>query len=111
MVETRKITVEEIANRRTENNQLQRKTIRIKAKNNNKITFHDIRRFYDKLIDDGQDPNMLSVTAMFNDSIKTIKTFNEDDLKNYDDDDYYKDRAADHTKFDSFFFVDFYFKM
>ncbi len=37
----------------------------------------------------------------------TIKSFEEDDLKPWDDDEYYQDRAKDGKKFNEFEFVDF----
>ncbi len=37
----------------------------------------------------------------------TIKSFEEDDLKPWDDDEYYQDRAKDAKKFNEYEWVDF----
>lgn len=83
------------------------------------IDFKDIKKFYNALIKKnlhradevqivGMSPDKMRYLGS-NDHNKghtTLKNMN-DDLKDLDNDEYYKDSARDPVKFDKFFFVDF----
>ncbi len=97
----------EIKNKSTKNKLIVSKTIRIKAKNKDLITYDEIRAFLNSLVKKGMNASKISIGGMNADKFYTMKTFDEDELKPWDDDDYYKDRVKDTTKFDKFMFVDF----
>jgi len=105
-----KFTQEVIQNKKSKNGAIQRKTIRLKAKNNNMITFNEIRQFYNSLINSGEEANKISISGMNIDKYLTMKSFTDNELKPFDDDDYYANRTADTQKYESFYFVDIYLK-
>jgi len=104
-----KFEVVELQNNASKNDKLKRRVIRVKAKNNKQMTYDEIREYYDA-ITKKYNPNKVSISGMGQDKYLTMKGFDEDELKPWDDDDYYTDRAKDAEKFDKFFFVDFTFK-
>lgn len=102
-----------------ENKVLKSKTIRLTPKKGDTINFKDIKTFYNKLIERGTaKPEQIQMVGMSPDKMRylnstdrkkgflTLKRMN-DDFKNLDDDEYYKDSARDPVKFDKFFFIDF----
>ena len=101
---------EVIQNKKSKNGKLQRKTIRLKAKNNNPITFNEVRTFYNRLIDSGEDATKISMSGMNIDKYLTMKTFEENELKPFDEDDYYGNRTNNPAKYETFFYCDFYLK-
>jgi hypothetical protein len=105
-----KFTQEVIQNKKSKNGKIQRKTIRLKAKNNNTITFHEVRNFYQGLIASGEDSNKISISGMNIDKYLTMKSFEEGDIKPMDEDDYYANRTNNPQKYETFYYVDFYLK-
>ena len=102
-----------------QNQKLKSKTIRLTPKKGETMNFKDIKGFYNKLIDNGKvKPEEIQMVGMSPDKMRhlnstdrkkgmlTLKQLN-DDFKNFDDDEYYKDSARDIEKFNKFFFVDF----
>lgn len=102
-----------IENKKTSNSKIVRKTIRFKAKNNHKMTFNDIVKYYDYLIEEkNMDANNISILGM-NDMFRTIKTFDSNELKPWDEVDYYEDKPNKKQLqkiLNEFFYVDFVFK-
>jgi hypothetical protein len=105
-----KFTQQVIQNKKSKNGAIQRKTIRLKAKNNNMINFNDIRQFYNGLIDSGEEAHKISISGMNIDKYLTMKSFTDIDLKPFDEDEYYANRTGDTAKYESFFYVDLYLK-
>ena len=105
-----KFIQEVIQNKKSKNGAIQRKTIRLKAKNNNMITFNEIRQFYNGLINSGEEANKISISGMNIDKYLTMKSFNEMDVKPFDEDDYYANRTNNPQKYESFYFVDIYMR-
>ncbi len=101
---------EVIQNKKSKNGKIQRKTIRLKAKNNNTITFNEVRNFYQGLIASGEDSNKISISGMNIDKYLTMKSFEEGDIKPMDDDDYYANRTNNPQKYETFYYVDFYLR-
>jgi hypothetical protein len=111
MSSKQKYVMEVIENNKSKNGKLKRKTIRMKAKNNNPITFEELNDFYNGFIERGEDPNKISISGMNADRYITMKGFDDPDLRRLDLDEYYVNRTTNNVdKFESFFFVDFYFK-
>lgn len=89
-----KYSQELIKNKTSKNGKIQRKTIRIKSINNNPITFNELRTFYNRLIESGEESKKMSISGMTSDKYITMKTFNAD-LKMFDE---------------MFLYIDFYLK-
>jgi hypothetical protein len=94
-----KYTQEVIQNKKSKNGKLQRKTIRLKAKNDNPITFDEVRNFYNRLIASGEESNKISISGMNIDKYLTIKGFDEADVKPMDEDEYYENRTNNPQKY------------
>jgi hypothetical protein len=105
-----RFTKEIIENKKSKNGLVKRKTIRLKAKNNNPITFGEVRQFYNGLVNGGEDPSKISVSGMNIDKYLTIKAFADNDIKAMDDEEYYVNKTNNPQKYESFFYVDFYLK-
>ena len=103
----RNFEINEIMNNATKNKKIVSKTIRIKSKNKDLITYDEIRSFMNSLVRKGMNISKISIGGMNADKYYTMKGFADEDLKPWDDDDYYKDRVKDTGKFDKYFFVDF----
>jgi hypothetical protein len=101
-----KFVQEIIQNKKSKNGAIQRKTIRLKAKNNNMINYNDIRQFYNGLINSGEEANKISISGMNIDKYLTMKSFTEPELKPFDNDDYYSNRTTDTAKYESFYYID-----
>ena len=87
----------------TKNDKL--KTIRISLNNNKNFRHKNIREIYDSVIKKGTDASKISIVAMAIDGWRTIKTFGTS-FKNWDEEEYYKEKDIDQDKFDSYEFFD-----
>jgi hypothetical protein len=92
------------------------KTIRLTPSKDKTISFKDIKEFYKTLIKvkdfnieniiiKGMSPDKETLLGVGK-GITTIKNL-MDDIKDFDEDEYYADKAKDTTKFENFFWVDF----
>jgi CRISPR/Cas system type I-B associated protein Csh2 (Cas7 group RAMP superfamily) len=88
------------------NKHMRRKNIRAIMKNG-KMKYKQIRELYDALITQGIDASRISVHALGPVSYYTFKSLKEIELKEFDAEDYFKNRAKDYAKFDGFEFCDF----
>jgi hypothetical protein len=101
----------EIRNFVSKNAKVQYKTIRVSSTTDKKpIHWEQAKQYYDLLIKSGLNANKIGVVVKALDSNKTLKSFNDANLKNWDDDEYYADKAKDIDKFNSYFYVDFTIK-
>jgi polyribonucleotide nucleotidyltransferase len=88
------------------NKHIKRKNIRAVMKNG-KIKYKQIRELFDVLIASGIDSSRISVAALGPINYYTFKSLQETDLKEFDVDDYFKNRSKERAKFDGFEFCDF----
>jgi hypothetical protein len=92
------------------------KTIRLTPTKGKTISFKDIKEFYKQLINTNEfDIENIIIKGMSPDKetllgvghgLTTIKKL-MDDIKDFDEDEYYADKAKDTTKFENFFWCDF----
>jgi hypothetical protein len=88
-----------------------RKTVRIAKKNNKFMSVEEVKQFYDKLIESGTDENAINITVKTIDGrALTLKAFEDDNIRPWDDDEYTKNKVKDDSKFREFLFVDFILK-
>lgn len=104
-----KIEIKKTQMKNSKNGLFSRQDIELVPKGSNKLTFTDVKDYYKVLIDAGFDENDIFISAMGMDKPTTLKTY-DGELKPFDDDDYYKDKAYDRSKFDSYFWVMFRLK-
>ena len=103
---TKNFTFEKFEPKQTKNKMIIRQTIRVK-RNNGKMTYADVETYYNDLIKKLKlDSDKIAIGGM-TEKFYTIKGFDDEDLKPWDDDEYYQDRAKDGKKFNEFEFVDF----
>ena len=88
------------------NKHMKRKNIRAIMKSG-KIKYKQIRELYDALITQGIPASRISVQALGPVSYYTFKSLKEIELKEFDADDYFKNRSKDYVKFDGFELCDF----
>jgi hypothetical protein len=88
------------------NTKLKRKNIRIKLKTGD-IKYKQIREVYDIIVASGIDASKISIAGMGPSNYYTFKSWMDTELKEFDEDDYFKNRAKDAAKFDGFKFCDF----
>ncbi len=103
---------------KSKNGLLERKTIRLtKKKGNSQIPFNELQEFYDQLLDKfNYDPKKISISGMNNLQYMTIKSFNEEGLKDLGDDDYWVNRSKRSfsdlsgllSNLNNFEYIDFY---
>jgi len=102
---------------KSKNGLLERKTIRLtKKKGNSQIPFNELQEFYDQLLDKfNYDPKKISISGMNNLQYMTIKSFNEEGLKDLGEDDYWVNRSKGlknspvlRNKLNNFEYIDFY---
>jgi hypothetical protein len=109
----RKFDIQIIENKRTKNDKIVRKTIRFKAKNNKKMKFSEVRQYFNYLVNEQHiNPHHILILGM-SDMFRTLKAFDDDDVKEYDDADYFEDKPQKEEVKDvlnNFFFVDFVLK-
>ena len=110
----RNFEIQIIENKKTKNNKIVRKTIRFKAKNEKKMTLKEVNEYYDYLVNEKQiDPHDISILGM-SDMFRTLKSFDDNEVKNWDYIDYYQDKPEIDKKMQKllteFFFVDFVLK-
>jgi len=92
--------------KQTKNKGIIRQTIRVR-RNTGNMTYADVKTYFDDLIKKLKiDSDKIAIGGM-TEKYYTIKGFADDDLKPWDDDEYYQDRAKDGKKFNEFEFVDF----
>lgn len=83
-----------------------RQTIRVR-RNKGEMTYADVKNYYNDLVKKLKlDTEKIAIGGM-TEKYYTIKGFNDDDLKPWDDDEYYRDRAKNSKKFNQYEFVDF----
>ena len=99
-----------------ENKTLKIKTIRLTPGKGATIQFGDIKKFYKKLVNNqNMEMEQIVIKGMCPDKMRTLGTANGhttikkmmDDIKDFDDDEYYADKAVNPQKFNNFDFVDF----
>ena len=106
----KKFKVVEIENKTSKNKKVSWKTIRVGEKDaKTKMKWKEVDKYYNKLIETGYTSEQISIAVMGVD-YKTLKAFEDDDLKPWDDEEYYKDKVKYPTKFNEYFFVDFMIK-
>lgn len=102
-----------IENKKSSNNKIVRKTIRFKAKNSNKILLKDVEKYYNYLVTERNiNPYDISILGM-SDMFRTLKVFNDPDIKPWGDVEYYADKPSKNKlakSLNEYFFVDFIFK-
>jgi hypothetical protein len=102
-----------IESKKTSNNKIVRKTIRFKAKNGNKMTLKDVEKYYEYLVNEkNMNPYDISISGQ-SDLYRTIKSFNDYDLKPWGDIEYYQDKPSKKSLakiLNEYFYVDFYFR-
>lgn len=92
--------------KQTKNKSIIRQTIRVRRHNGN-MTYADVKTYFDDLVKKLKiDSDKIAIGGM-TEKYYTIKGFADDDLKPWDDDEYYQDRAKDGKKFNEYEFVDF----
>lgn len=92
--------------KQTKNKSIIKQTIRINRKNGEKMTYADVRQYYDTM-KNKYGSERISIAGMI-EKFNMIKAFDDTDMKPWDDDDYYHDRVKDpEKKFNEFEFVDF----
>jgi len=98
-------TINEVSNSR------RKRTIkRIKPAGNNQLTIRQVRQIFETL-QKKYKPEQLSITTKFIDgNMKTIKTYEDEDVRDWDEENYYKNKVKDYSKFGHFEFVDIYIK-
>jgi hypothetical protein len=99
-----------------ENKKLKSQTIRLTPIKGETLDFEDIKNFYKTLIKKKiHKSDEIQIVGMSPDKMRflgdnkghtTIKNMN-DDIKDFDLDEYYEDKAKDIAKFDKFYFCDF----
>jgi hypothetical protein len=88
-----------------------RKTVRIAKKTNKTMSVDEVRQFYDTLIENGTEAEKINITVKTIDGRSlTLKHYDDDDIKPWDDEEYTKNKVKDNTKFREFLFVDFILK-
>jgi hypothetical protein len=103
-----------------QNKTLGSKTIRIKPKKKgDTMSFKDIKKFYKIMMKkQALNPDEIQIVGLSPDKMRLLKTEDikkghitiknmNDDIKDYDEDEYYRDIAQDPIKFEELFFVDF----
>ncbi len=88
------------------NKNMKRKNIRVKLKTGD-IKYKQIREIYSIIIASGIDASKVSIAGMGPANYYTFKSWVENDLKDFDEEDYFKNRVKDASKFDGFKFCDF----
>ena len=87
-----------------------RKTVRIQPKGNAKLNYKDVKALYNR-VSQKRDPDDIHIVCKTIDGTHvTLKTFDEDDIKEWDDPEYFKNKVKDTSKFFDFHYVDFYIK-
>lgn len=103
----KKFVVKEIENKTSKNKKVSWKTIRVGGKDNKtKLSYQDVETYYNRLLNMGYDSSQINIGVMGTE-YRTMKGYNEDDLPDWDNDEYYRDRVKTPTKFNSYFFCDF----
>ena len=107
-----KYKVEIVKDKKTKNELLQRKTIRLKATNKDSMSWKDVNKFYEKLVKEGFDRHKISISGMAKDKYATLKGFEDSNMGDkYEYDEYFNAVAVDVADTSAqFFFVDFYIK-
>ena len=85
---------------------------RVRPKTGNKFQINDIRTLYKALLDDkGIDRHKISISVKTIDNrYLTIKSFKDNEIKDWDDVEYLKNKVKDDKKFLDFVYADFYVK-
>ncbi len=105
-MDKKNFTFEKFEPKQTKNKSIVKYTMRLRRKKG-EITFADVRHYYDRMITKmGIEPEDIIIGAM-TDKYLTMKSKYDDDLKEWDDEDYYKDRGSTTKKYNSYDFVDF----
>lgn len=103
--------IEIIQNKKTDT--LVKKVIRIKATNDKMMTINEVKKFYKYLLDEKQiDTSNISILGKSTDKHRTLKTFDDTDLKLWNDENYYEDKPDKKQLskvLNEFFYVDFIF--
>lgn len=108
-INSKNFTYETFEPKETKNKKIVRKTLRIR-RHKGKMTYADIKVIYEEMSKKQKLVAEKVAICGMTEKYYTIKSFEEDDLKPYDDDDYYKDRAKDSEKFNEYDFVDLIIK-
>lgn len=100
-----------IENKKTEF--LVKKTIRFKATNNKMMNINEVKKYYEYLLNEKNiDTSNISILGKSKEGFKTLKTFDNTDLKLWNDENYYEDKP-DKKKLskilNEYFYVDFIF--
>jgi len=86
------------------NNTIKIKEIFIKKINNTMMKYADIKKLYDATLNKGYKPNQIIIKgANIDSNYKTLKARDEENLKNWDEDEYYEGKVINKEKFDSFY--------
>ena len=86
------------------NNTSKIKEIMITKKNKTMMKYADIKKVYDGYVSRGFDPKKLVIKgANIDNKFKTLKSQYEENLKNWDEDEYYEGKVINKEKFDSFY--------
>ena len=85
------------------------KVYKITRNNRSNITFYELRNIYKAFSKNKEDSlHKIMIRGLAPDGMKTLKAFTDDDLKDFDSDDYYKNGVVDKTKFDNYFQIQLY---
>ncbi len=105
---TKNFIIENKPVKKTKNEAIMSKTLRIKRKQNELSTYADIKTIYDSIIESKKfEAGHISIGVMTDSGYLTIKSFGEEDLKQWDDEDYYRDKALS-ERFNEYQFFDIY---
>ena len=108
-ISSKNFTYEKFEPKETKNKKIVRKTLRIRRQKG-KMTYADIKQIYEDMIDKKKLVAEKVAICGMTEKYLTLKSFEEDDLKPWDDDEYYQDRAKDSKKFNEYDFIDLIIK-
>ena len=96
--ESKLITEEEIVTFTTKKGvTINKRVAKITRRNGKDITYKDTKKMYQKYLDEGVDPHKMYIRVMAHIPL-TIKSLNEDDLKDWESEEYFANRVDDLTE-------------
>ena len=108
-ISSKNFTYETFEPKEKKNKKIVRKTLRIRRQQG-KMTYADINVIYEDMLNKKKIIAEKVAIAGMTEKYLTLKSFEEDELKPYDDDEYYQDRAKDSKKFNEYDFIDLIIK-
>lgn len=104
-IQSKNFTFETFEPKETKNKKIVRKTIRIK-RNEGKLTYADLKLLYEDILKKQKVVAEDVAICVMSERYLTIKSFEEDEMKEWDSNEYYQDKAKNTEKFNEYSYCD-----